>query len=156
MIHTASARSAAALSLLGAALGGCTQIGAPPAPPPALASAPAGRCGDLDFPVYFTDGSDQLTPPAQAVLRSAAGRVRGCRIRSGEIVGLASAGGPAAGADALSQRRAVRVAEALASAGVPGPALTLKAGGETGATSPGGDLAPMRHAAQVFLHFAHG
>lgn len=141
---------AAALAILA----GCAQT--PPTPPPA---APAGalaastRCADLDFPIYFQDGSDQLTPAARQVLSSAVTRVRGCRITSGEIVGLASAGGSAATADALSQRRAVRVAEALTAAGVPGPALQLKAGGEAGATGPQGHAAPLRHAAEVFLHF---
>ena len=143
---------ATALAVLAA---GCAQT-SPPAPPPLApvsALAASARCADLDFPIYFQDGSDQLTPAARQVLSSAVTRVRGCRITSGEIVGLASAGGSVATADALSQRRAVRVAEALTAAGVPGPALQLKAGGEAGATGPRGHAAPLHHAAEVFLHF---
>ncbi|MBE7217413.1 MAG: OmpA family protein [Caulobacteraceae bacterium] len=143
--------SAAATGL--ALTAGCSDMGAPrvaPPPPPPLAAA---RCADLDFPVYFQDGSDQLTPAARQVLAAAVTRVRGCTLRAGEIVGLAAAG-PAIPADELSQRRAVRVAEALAAAGVPGPALQIKAAGDAGAVGPSGHAAPMRHAAQVFLHFA--
>lgn len=152
-IRTAALRVMAGALAPAVLAAGCVQT---PTPPPAAAPgalAAASRCADLDFPIYFQDGSDQLTAPAQQVLSSAVTRVRGCRILHGEIVGLASAGGSAATADALSQRRALRVAEALTAAGVPGPALELKAGGETGATGPHGHAAPLRHAAQVFLHF---
>lgn len=151
-IFAVAGTSAAATGLI--LIAGCSGMGsARPAPP--AAPLAAARCADLDFPVYFQDGSDQLTPAARQVLAAAVMRVRGCTLQSGEIVGLAAAG-PAAPADQLSQRRAVRVAEALAASGVPGPALQIKAAGDAGAVGPTGHAAPMRHAAQVFLHFTRG
>lgn len=142
---------------LAAALAGCAgSMAGGSAPSGGAAAALGARCTDLAFPIYFQDGSDQLTPQARQVLSGNVAHVRGCRVLSGEIVGLASAGGSAQTADALSQRRAVRVAEALAAAGVPGPALQLKAAGDEGAVGPHGHAAPLRHAAQVFLHFQRG
>lgn len=149
--RTFTIAGASAIGIMLAMTAGCSDMHAVP-PPPAAASLPAARCADLAFPVYFQDGADQLTPAARQVLASAVARVRGCTLRSGEIVGLAAAG--QVSADELSQRRAVRVAEALAAAGVPGPALQIKAAGDEGAVGPTGHAAPMRHAAQVFLHFA--
>ena len=133
------------------ALAGCTQMTARTP----QSSVLTGRCADVDFPVYFEEGSDRLTAPARQVLGSATARARGCRLASGEIVGLAAADAPSrAVADALSQQRAQSVARALAEAGLPGPALQLRAAGAQGARAPGGRASPMRHAAQVFLHFA--
>lgn len=141
---------------LAAALAACATT--PSAPPPAVAVAPpsGSACADLDFPVYFEAGSDHLTAPARQVLAAAAGRLRGCRVASGEIVGLASASAPSATADELSRRRARTVADALTAAGVPAPALDLRADGRDGARTAAGRAAPMRHAAQVFLHLARG
>ncbi len=151
--RTSIIAGAGASGLILAMLGGCADMGRGAAPPPPSSALAAARCADLAFPVYFQDASDQLTPSARQVLASAVARVRGCTLRSGEIVGLAAAG-PAVSADTLSQRRAVRVAEALSAAGVPGPALQIKAAGDEGSVSAAGRAAPMHHAAQVFLHFA--
>lgn len=148
------AGSAASALALAAALTGCATP--PAAPPPVVAAAPARACADLDFPVYFETGSDRLTAPARQVLAAAAGRMHGCRVTSGEIVGLAAASAPSATADDLSRHRARAVADALTAEGVPAPALDLRADGRDGARSAGGHAAPMRHAAQVFLHLARG
>ena len=83
-------------------------------------------------------------------------RVRGCRVASGEIVGLAAASTPAGQADELSRRRAEMVASTLTAEGLPAPALEVRAEGKLGAVGAGGRTSPMRHAAQVFLHFARG
>ena len=139
---------------LALSLAGCATP--PAAPPPVAAAAQVRACADLDFPVYFETGSDRLTAPARQVLAAAAVRMRGCRVTSGEIVGLASATGASSTADDLSRRRARAVADALTAEGAPAPALDLRADGQDGARSVGGHAAPMRHAAQVFLHLARG
>ena len=109
-------------------------------------------CKDTSFPIYFDKGSDQLTAEARALVQTIGGRVKGCTVRSAEVVGLADAGGGADRGNAdLSRRRADSVARALSDSGLPIPVKEASAG-TSGATTPGGAAEPLRRRTEVILH----
>ena len=47
---------------------------------PMAVSAARPACTDVIFPIYFAEGSDQLTPTAAQVIGAQAAVVHGCRI----------------------------------------------------------------------------
>ena len=74
------------LALACLALASCASK--PLAPMP-VASRPV--CTDVVFPIYFAEGSDQLTPTANQVIGSEAVQVHGCRIGYVSVLGLTDA-----------------------------------------------------------------
>jgi peptidoglycan-associated lipoprotein len=114
-------------------------------PPPPVA------CVDLNFPIYFEKGSDQLTAPARQEITYAAARVKGCRLGTVEVLGLADADGAAHRNLVLSRQRAVVVAEALASDGLPAPTFDIEAIGKSGAKTEGGEPEPLRRKTEVVI-----
>ena len=131
----------------GVLLSGCAST---PLKPMATANRPA--CTDVVFPIYFAEGSDQLTPIANQVIGSEAGEVRGCRIGYVSVLGLTDAAGGAAHNLDLSRRRAATVARALASAGLPSPKFEVNGAGETGALTDKGRPVPLRRKTEVVIH----
>ena len=127
---------------------GCT-MNAPLRPLP-VASRPA--CADVVFPIYFAEGSDQLTPGADQVIGSEAATVHGCRIGYVSVLGLTDAIGPASQNLDLSKRRAATVAKALAASGLPAPKFEVNGVGETGAISEAGKPVPLRRKTEVVIH----
>ncbi len=115
-----------------------------PSPPPVV-------CVDLNFPIYFEKGSDQLTLPARQEMTYAAARVKGCTLGAVEVLGLADADGAARRNLVLSRRRAVVVAEALAADGLPAPTFDIEAIGKSGATTEGGEPEPLRRKTEVVI-----
>ncbi len=128
-------------------LAGCTSTPLKPMP---VATGPA--CTDVVFPIYFAEGSDQLTPTAAQVIGSEAAQVRGCRIGYVSVLGLTDAAGAASRNLDLSRRRAGAVAKALASAGLPAPKFEVNGVGETGALTDKGRPVPLRRKTEVIIH----
>ena len=124
------------------------------APTPSTLGASAVRpaCADITFPIYFAEGSDQLTPTAAQVIGVQAGVVRGCRIGYVNVIGLTDAHGRSADNLDLSRRRATAVAKALAGAGLPLPKFEVSGQGETGALTDGGRPVPLRRKTEVIIH----
>ncbi len=131
----------------GLTLAACTST---PLKPMAVASRPA--CTDVVFPIYFAEGSDQLTSTADQVIGSEAAQVKGCRIGYVSVLGLTDAAGGAAHNLDLSRRRASTVARALASAGLPAPKFEVNGAGETGALTDKGRPVPLRRKTEVVIH----
>ena len=132
---------------LGLSLAGCASK---PLAPMAAVSRPA--CTDVVFPIYFAQGSDQLTPTAGQVIGSQAAEVRGCRIGYVSVLGLTDAAGGTAKNLDLSKRRATTVAKALAAAGLPAPKFEVNGAGESGALSDSGRPVPLRRKTEVVIH----
>ena len=123
--------------------------------PKALAPAPVASrpaCTDVVFPIYFAEGSDQLTPTGGEVISSEATLVHGCLIGYVSVLGLTDAAGGAAHNLNLSKRRADTVAKALAAAGLPAPKFEVSGAGETGAVSDSGRPVPLRRKTEVVIH----
>ena len=114
-------------------------------PPPPVA------CADLNFPIYFEKGSDQLTLPARQEMTYASARVKGCTLGAVEVLGLADADGAAHRNLVLSRRRAVVVAEALAVDGLPAPTFDIEAIGKSGAMTEAGEPEPLRRKTEVVI-----
>ncbi len=141
-------RAGAGLGLgIAVGLGGCASTPLKPMP---VASRPS--CTDVVFPIYFAQGSDQLTPTAGQVIGSEAALVQGCRIGYVSVLGLTDAAGGSAQNLDLSRRRAVTVAKALATAGLPAPKFEVNGAGETGAISEHGRPVPLRRKTEVIIH----
>ena len=141
--------SAATLLASAAVLNAGCMSNAPLKPMP-VAGQPA--CTDVVFPIYFAEGSDQLTPGADQVIGSEAATVRGCRIGYVSVLGLTDAIGPASKNLDLSKRRAATVAKALAAAGLPAPKFEVSGAGESGATSDSGKPVPLHRKTEVVIH----
>jgi len=138
-------------ALLASLVAGCAS-----APLRPMASAPRPACTDQVFPIYFAEGSDQLTPVAAQVIGDQARLVRGCRIGYVSVLGLTDAGGGAAQNLDLSKRRASTVARALAAAGLPAPKFEVNGVGENGAVSELGKPVPLRRKTEVVIHALPG
>ena len=121
-----------------------------PAPPVTAAARPA--CTDVVFPIYFAEGSDQLTPTASQVIGLQASVVRGCRIGYVSVLGLTDAQGGSGRNLDLSRRRAATVARALAAAGLPAPKFEVNGAGESGALTDKGRPVPLRRKTEVVIH----
>jgi peptidoglycan-associated lipoprotein len=132
----------------GGFLAGCQST--PHVVPMATASRPA--CVDVTFPIYFAQGSDQLTPTAAQVIQTQAAVVRGCRIGYVSVLGLTDAAGSSSGNLDLSRRRASSVARALADAGLPAPKFEVSGQGESGALTDKGRPVPLRRKTEVVIH----
>ena len=109
-------------------------------------------CKDSSFPIYFDKGSDQLTADARQLVNAMGSRMKACKVKGAEVVGLADAGGPAERSVELSRRRADSVAKALAEAGLPAPKMDIEASGASGALTPAGRPEPLRRRTEVILH----
>ena len=131
------------------AAAGCHTTTPGPAPQ-AARSEPA--CADITFPIYFAEGSDQLTPTAAQVIGVQAQVVRGCRIGYVSVLGLTDAQGGSAHNLDLSRRRAATVAKALADAGLPAPKFEVSGQGESGALTDSGRPVPLRRKTEVVIH----
>lgn len=134
----------AAVSMLGA----CSTMQAS-----RVVRAPA-HCVDQTVQVYFEPFSSELTPEGASVIKAAADTVRGCRISSIDVLGLADAvGAPDANLE-LSKERARSVSQALGAAGLPAADMNVAAAGAAGAVTASGKARPLRRRVDVTLHVA--
>lgn len=113
--------------------------------------AEPSHCADKRFEVYFAEGEARLTTPALQAIGLTATQLQGCSIRNVKVVGLADAQGAAGANQALSQRRAQAVAEALVAAGWPTPAFDVVGVGDQGAVTAQGANEPMRRRTEVVV-----
>jgi outer membrane protein OmpA-like peptidoglycan-associated protein len=114
-------RAIALCSLL--ALAACVPLVAPAPPPPGpVAAAPAGARA---FTVYFDWNRSWVGPAGMAVLQQAAAVYRAGGVASVQVTGYTDTSGSAAYNQRLSERRAHRVAQALARMGVPWTAMVI-------------------------------
>lgn len=133
------------------ALAGCSSMGAPSRD--AVVAEPT-VCAAKRFDIYFAEDQAQLTDAARTAIGLTATQLQGCRITTVRVLGLASATGDAQANQALSERRAITVAEALAAQGWPAPAFELAAAGDQGATTPSGAVEPLRRRTEVLVEAA--
>ena len=96
----------------------------------APAPAPAPKAEAMKFVVYFASDSDRLDAQAQAIIdeaKAAAGKLDNASVA---LMGNADTVGPAAYNEALSERRAASVAEALVAGGISSGMIRTNAFGE--------------------------
>ncbi len=137
----------AAVGLAALALGACTTT----APTREALVADPTACTAKRFDIYFAENQSGLTDAARSAIGLTATQLQGCRIRTVRVVGLSSATGGADANQALSEQRALSVAEALVAAGWPTPAFELAAAGDTGATTATGVAEPLRRRTEVLV-----
>jgi hypothetical protein len=89
-------------------------------------------CTDVFFPVYFPNGSAELTAAARRVIAENGGHARACVLAGVDVVGLPDARDGADPRLALPRERARRLGEALTAAGLPPTAFRLSPLGEAG------------------------
>jgi len=133
------------------ALAGCSTMGAPSREE--LVSEPS-VCTAKRFDIYFAEDQAQLTDAARTAIGLTATQLQGCRINTVRVLGLSSSTGSADANQALSEQRAIAVAEALTAAGWPAPAFELAAAGDQGATTASGVAEPLRRRTEVLVEAA--
>ncbi len=134
-----------------AALAGLTAACASGPTGRAAIEKPAAFCQPVNVSLYFEQNSSAVTREAQAVLRTAAARARGCRVDSVRVLGLADApGAPGANLE-LSKARAAAVTAALEAVGLRNAAFDVAAAGEAASVNRQGEAAPLRRRADVML-----
>ncbi len=106
----------------------------PPSPPPVV-QAPEAKT----YIVYFPFDRSELTPEAAAVIRAAADYAHAGKGAHSAIVGYTDTSGSAAYDEALSERRARAVADALGSDGVETTTLDVSWKGKTELAKPTAD-----------------
>lgn len=122
------------------ALAGCASLGRGKV-------APTNLCDDLKVSIYFEQDSATLTRDARQVLREAAAMRRGCAIGVVDVLGLADAVGDPRANQALSERRARAVTQALGGLGFG--RVNIGAAGAYDATTADGEMRPLRRRADV-------
>nr|WP_303694680.1 OmpA family protein [Brevundimonas subvibrioides] len=140
-----------AASLAAMALAGCSTLGAPSRDE--LVTEPSA-CAAKRFDIYFAEDQASLTPAARRAIGLTATQLQGCEIKTVQVLGLASSTGSADANQALSEQRALAVAEALTAAGWPTPAFELTAAGDQGATTSSGVAEPLRRRTEVLVEAA--
>jgi len=130
------------------ALGACA-TSAPETP----ANFDPSACYERSFEIYFERQEDQLNAPAREAIDTVQRQLRGCRIDSVRVLGLAgAAGGPQENFE-LSARRALYIAQYMErERGWSRDNIQTLASGETGATTPDGLNEPMRRVARITVH----
>jgi outer membrane protein OmpA-like peptidoglycan-associated protein len=111
----------------------------------------AAVCQGAQVSLYFEQNSAKVTREAQAVLKSAAGQTRGCRVDSVRVLGLADAPGATGANLELSKARAAAVASALEKVGLRNATFDVAAAGDAGAINRQGEAAPLRRRVDVVI-----
>ncbi|MBC7770544.1 MAG: outer membrane beta-barrel protein [Phycisphaerales bacterium] len=119
---------------------------APPAadPPPVytqppVVTPPVVTCPTSDFVVYFEWDRSNLNQAALETIDAAVNRARECNVSGVVVVGHTDTSGSPAYNEALSERRASVVRDALVARGLAAGALTTQARGETDLARPTND-----------------
>ena len=131
----------------GLALSACSQGGAYATRDALVAPV---NCADRKFEIYFDEGQDRLAPSALTLLQMTGQQLSGCDIRKITVVGLSDASGGSQINQALSERRAQTVRDALSAQGWPVPAFEVSAAGAEGARE-GQVNAPLRRRTEVWV-----
>lgn len=122
------------LAIIGAALSSLAACASQPSEDAVFGRNTASSCQSRAVDIYFDDQQDELSPAADAALRLDVASALTCRVVSVRVVGLADAlTGTSESNQALSQRRADRVAARISTLGVPSVLITTEAYGQEGA-----------------------
>lgn len=108
------------------------------------------NCANQSFEIYFDEGQTRLAPSTLTLLQMRGQQLTGCDIQKVSVTGLASATGASAANQALSERRAQAVSDALAAQGWPAPVFVVNAVGSEGARE-GQVNEPLRRRTEVFV-----
>lgn len=108
------------------------------------------NCTNQTFEVYFEESQARLTSVAREMISMTASRLQGCHIESVSVTGLSSATGTAVANQALSERRADAVREALSATGWPVPLIDVSAMGAEGART-GNVNEPLRRRTEIVV-----
>ena len=140
-----------AAGMAAVALAGCSTTRTPSRDE--LVAEPSA-CAAKRFDIYFAEDQAGLTDAARTAIGLTATQLQGCQIKTVRVLGLSSSTGSADANQALSEQRALAVAEALTAAGWPTPAFELTAAGDQGATTASGVAEPLRRRTEVLVEAA--
>lgn len=134
---------------------------APPGPPMAPSAPPTPRqpsaavCPTSDFVVYFEWARSDLNSEAQDTIEAALRRARECRLSNVRVVGHTDTSGSHEYNQALSERRAQVVSEALVAGGVRQGLIHMEGRGETDLArhTPDGVREPLNRRTAVTITF---
>lgn len=128
----------------------------PPAPPPPLAPPPSAvTCPQSDFTVYFEWDRYDLNQAADDTIDAAMARARECNVSSALVVGHTDTSGSREHNQALSERRAGVVRDALVARGLNTSLVTTEARGENDLArpTPDGVREPLNRRSAVTIRF---
>jgi outer membrane protein OmpA-like peptidoglycan-associated protein len=129
---------------------------APERPPPPRTEQPGPvTCPQSDFVVYFEWDRYDLNSAAMDTINAALQRARQCRIESVHVIGHTDTSGPEDYNEALSERRAGAVRDALASGGINGSIINTEWRGERDLArqTPDGVREPLNRRTAVTITF---
>ena len=128
---------------------------APPPPPPTSQPPSAAACPTSDFVVYFEWDRSDLNTEAQDTIGSALRRARECRISDVRVVGHTDTSGSHEHNQALSERRAQVVSQALIMGGIRQGLIHMEGRGETDLArhTPDGVREPLNRRTAVTITF---
>ena len=109
-------------------------------------------CQDLTVSVYFKQDSAVITREAQAALKGAGERTRGCALGQVDVTGLADSVGDSQANLVLSKKRAATVRAAVERLGFNTVNFDVDAVGEQGAMTASGADRPLRRRTDVTFH----
>ena len=112
------------------------------------------HCADFSQIIYFEGGQATISHQADHLISAAVARTRRCVVTGVSIVGLADGPGTPDSNQALSERRADAVRTELHAKGFDKVEIDVKGVGSSMATTPGGQIRPVRRRAVVTFHLA--
>ena len=123
--------------------------------PPQLVEQQAATPDDLGVIVYFDYDKSNLTPEASTLIREFSAQALSNDINTVVVSGNTDTSGSSAYNEALSQRRASAVREALIANGVPAEKVETRAFGESNLAKPTADgtREPLNRRAEVVISF---
>jgi outer membrane protein OmpA-like peptidoglycan-associated protein len=127
----------------------------PPPPPPREPQPEAATCPQSNFTVYFEWDRSNLNQAAEDTLDAAMQRARECNIAAALVVGHTDTSGSHEHNQALSERRASVVRDALVRRGMSSSVITTEARGETDLArqTPDGVREPLNRRTAVTITF---
>ncbi len=123
--------------------------------PPQVVESQAADLDPINFTVYFDYDKSNLTPQASTLVQEAAARALENDVDTVVVAGNTDTSGGSAYNQALSERRARAVRDALIANGVPADTIRLEAFGETNLAKPTADgvREPLNRRADVMISF---
>lgn len=123
--------------------------------PPQIIEEQSADLDPIDFTVYFDYDKSNLTPQASTLIREAASRALSNDIDTVVVAGNTDTSGSSAYNQALSERRARVVRDALIANGVSADAIRMEAYGETNLAKPTADgvREPLNRRSEVTISF---
>ncbi len=123
--------------------------------PPQIIEEQAATLDPIQFTVYFDYDKSNLTPQASTLIQEAASRALQNEIETVVVAGNTDTSGSSAYNQALSERRARVVREALIANGVPADSIRTEAYGESNLAkpTPDGVREPLNRRSEVVISF---